>query len=250
MALTLLIVSCSGEHHSYLTKNDLNTTLRSGKPIQDNSPGPILFVTHPSTAFDVNKVAKPVIDKVLHHFVESGLPHYVMTIDPSLTSNYPDDYPRANKYISFSGAHALSFTKARQFILTGGHLLFCLCETLRDVILSMPVRAELEFTFLTDGIYMPGPNSDGTWGKSYEDLRPIELFSRFLADFSDDYLVHFVETEILHNGVLCQQNPFPPYSLLPAEQLTIQIKRKGTPLKLIGHGPRSLIFNFTDSSSI
>lgn len=198
----------------------------------------------------MNEVAKPVISKILREYIEGGRPHYVMTSDLDSQIYYPDDYLRSNRYISFSGAHALTFPKARKFILAGGHLLFCLCETLRDLILGMPTNVKLELVFLADGIYLPGPNGDGTWGKSNELQRPIKLLSTFLEDFSDDYLIRFVETEMLHENMLCQQNPFPTYTLLPANQITIEIQRDGIPIGTIGQGPRFLIFNFTDSTSI
>lgn len=241
--------ACSSGNGSQIGNRSQNSVLREGKPIQDHTKSPVLLVTHPTRSFDTNAVAKPVISAILRKYLEDSRSHYVMTTDPGSASYYPEDYKRSNKYISLSGAHALMFMFADTFIVTGGNLLWCLCETVRDTILGSHVAPPITFKFVADAIYMAGPNGDGTWGKSNEQ-RTTELFSKFLANFSDDYLVRFVETEILHNDVLCDQNPFPPYTLLRKSDLTIEVRRRGVLLKTIGNGSYFVVFDFTDYANL
>jgi hypothetical protein len=251
---------------------------------QEDSSGPILLVTHPHREFDQEGHAIEPINKLTDFFERRNYNQYIFfapVYKNSIGIKIPDS---GFLYRSRNGPHDIKFTNAKHFVIAGGTLGQCLCETIRDTVFNSDPEQRLQFDIVQEAVLEWELTPKGNWNTedrvsqtefgppdakgSRKVIKSRELIARpisqVLSNRSDQEFFELVKQALVEprdlvgygpsyqsNGPhLCHQQTHPG-RVLNLKDISISIVRSGRPIGAqIGNGPRMIVFNFTETNLI
>lgn len=108
-------------------------------------------VTHAEKSFDQDKTSEGVM-----RLLQTAKRNSIASIGV-IASPYRDQHFKSSDVDdlieSMNGDHKLRFPNATDFIIGGGNLSFCLCETIRDLIRNTDSKRPLRLILVADAIY-------------------------------------------------------------------------------------------------
>lgn len=116
----------------------------------------ILLINHADAFWDDKLVSQAGVEALFWAAQKSGITTVGLVSDPDL--KHPQFYPAEKAALLVQtpdGHHRLQFPEARNLLFAGGNLSICLCETIRDALLSSLASGakEIDAYLVSDAIF-------------------------------------------------------------------------------------------------